>query len=85
MLNFKDIIIIIPIILSIALITLAERKIMGSIQRRIGPNIVGMYGLVQPISDGFKLVLKEALLPVKTNKIFFTLAPLSTFLISLLL
>lgn len=85
MLYLKDIFILIPIILSIALITLAERKIMGSIQRRIGPNVVGIYGLIQPISDGIKLILKEAIIPVKTNKIFFTIAPLSTFLISLLL
>lgn len=85
MLYLKDIFILIPIILSIALLTLAERKIMGSIQRRIGPNVVGIYGLIQPISDGIKLVLKEAILPVKTNKILFTVAPLLTFLISLLL
>lgn len=85
MLYLKDIIILIPIILSIALITLAERKIMGSIQRRIGPNVVGIFGLIQPITDGIKLILKEGILPIKTSNFYFTIAPLSTFLISLLL
>lgn len=85
MIYLKEIEIIIPIIISIALLTLAERKIMGSIQRRIGPNIVGIYGLLQPIIDGIKLLLKESITPVKSNSVFYILAPLLILFISLLL
>ena len=76
---------LIPIIIGIAYITLAERKIMASIQRRIGPNIIGIYGLLQPISDGLKLVMKETILPQKSNYYFFLIAPIYTFLLSLII
>lgn len=81
----KGIEIIIPIIISIALLTLGERKVLGSIQRRVGPNIIGYYGLLQPITDGVKLILKESIMPNKSNYYYFLIAPLATFGISLLL
>ena len=59
----KIIIIIIPILISIAYLTLAERKILGYMQTRKGPNVVGIYGLLQPLADGVKLFTKEALIP----------------------
>lgn len=81
----KGIEILIPIIISIALLTLGERKVLGSIQRRVGPNIIGYYGLLQPITDGVKLILKESIMPNKSNYYYFLIAPLATFGISLLL
>jgi NADH-quinone oxidoreductase subunit H len=80
----KILIIIIPLLLSVAYFTLAERKILGAIQRRRGPNVVGVYGLLQPLSDGFKLLVKETVLPSNANKFIFIFSPILTFIISLL-
>jgi NADH-quinone oxidoreductase subunit H len=65
----KILIVVVPLLISVAYFTLAERKILGAIQRRRGPNVVGVYGLTQPLSDGFKLFMKEALIPSNANKI----------------
>ena len=70
------IIIIIGVLLSTALITLGERKILSISQSRIGPDKVGILGILQPISDGIKLVLKENIIPIKSNKFTFLLAPI---------
>ena len=59
----KILILILSLLIAIAYFTLAERKILASIQRRKGPNIVGIFGLLQPLSDGLKLFLKESILP----------------------
>jgi NADH:ubiquinone oxidoreductase subunit H len=75
---------ILPILLLVALFTLLERKILAGIQRRRGPNIVGLWGLLQPIADAFKLILKETIIPGLSNLILFILAPIMTFTISLL-
>ncbi len=80
----KILLIIVPIILAIAYFTLAERKIMGAIQRRRGPNVVGTYGLLQPLADGLKLVFKETILPSSSDKVVFILAPIITFVLSLM-
>jgi len=80
----KILIIIIPLLISVAYFTLAERKILGAIQRRRGPNVIGAYGLLQPLSDGFKLLVKETVLPSNANKFIFVLAPIITFVISLM-
>jgi NADH-quinone oxidoreductase subunit H len=77
-------IIIVPLLTAIAYFTLAERKILGAIQRRRGPNVVGAYGLLQPLSDGFKLLVKEMIIPSNSNKIIFVASPLLTFTISLM-
>jgi NADH-quinone oxidoreductase subunit H len=76
--------IVIPLLISVAYFTLAERKIMGSIQRRRGPNVVGYLGLLQPLADGLKLFAKETLLPTTANTGIFVLAPLLTFILSLI-
>lgn len=78
----KILAIIVPILLSIAYFTLAERKIMGAMQRRRGPNVVGTYGLLQPLADGLKLVLKETIIPSSSDKVLFILAPIITFVLS---
>lgn len=77
-----EIIKVIGILLSIAFLTLSERKVMGSVQRRFGPNTVGIFGLLQPIADGLKLIVKEMLLPNKIAKPIFILAPFFFFLLS---
>ena len=76
--------IIIPVLISVAYYTLAERKVMGSIQRRKGPNVVGLWGLLQPLADGLKLVIKEIIIPRKSNIKLFIAAPLMTLIFSFL-
>ena len=80
----KILTIIIPLLIAVAYMTLAERKIMASMQRRKGPNITGIFGLLQPFADGLKLFVKETILPSSANVIIFILAPVLTFLLSLI-
>lgn len=80
----KTIGIIIPILIAVAYFTIAERKIMGAIQRRRGPNIVGFIGLLQPLADGLKLFVKETTLPANANIGIFLFAPLLSFILSLM-
>ena len=80
----KILIIIVPLLISVAYFTLAERKILGAIQRRRGPNFIGVYGLLQPLSDGLKLFAKETVIPSNANKFIFIISPLITFTISLM-
>ena len=75
---------IIPLLIAVAYFTLAERKIMASMQQRRGPNVVGFFGLLQPLADGLKLLVKETVLPSSANTILFILAPIITFQISLM-
>lgn len=77
-------ILILPVMLSIAYTTLAERKVMGSMQRRLGPNIVGYYGLLQPFADALKLIVKETIIPSQSNKILFFLGPTIALVFALL-
>lgn len=72
------------ILIAVAYFTHAERKILGATQRRRGPNVIGVYGLLQPLSDGLKLMTKEPVLPSSSDKILFIIAPLLTFLTSLI-
>lgn len=80
----KILVVIVPLLISVAYFTLAERKVLGAIQRRRGPNVVGAYGLLQPLSDGFKLLVKETVLPSSANQLIFILSPILTFVISLM-
>jgi NADH-quinone oxidoreductase subunit H len=79
----KILFIVIPLLLAVAFLTLAERKVLGAMQRRKGPNVVGIFGLLQPLADGLKLLIKEIVLPSSANKVIFIVAPLTTFLLSL--
>ncbi|HDY86123.1 hypothetical protein LCGC14_0847480 [marine sediment metagenome] len=71
----KIVAIIAPLMLAVAYLTLAERKVIGFIQARVGPNRVGPWGLLQPIADGLKLALKEVIFPSKSNLYLFLIAP----------
>ena len=72
----KIMLIVLPIMGAVAYLTLAERKVIGYMQIRIGPNRVGPYGLLQPIADGVKLLFKEIIVPSGSNKFLFILAPI---------
>ena len=76
--------IIVPLLIAVAYFTIAERKIMGAIQRRRGPNVIGYIGLLQPLADGLKLFVKETILPNSSNLSLFLLAPSFAFILSLM-
>jgi NADH-ubiquinone oxidoreductase chain 1 len=78
------ILVVVPALLVVAFTTLAERKTMASMQRRLGPNIVGYYGLLQAFADALKLLLKEYVGPTQANLILFFLGPIITLIFSLL-
>jgi len=78
----KSLIIIVPVLISVAFFTLLERKIMAGIQRRRGPNVVGLLGVLQPFADGLKLLIKETIIPSKANKVIFLIAPILTLFLS---
>jgi hypothetical protein len=67
---------IVCVLIAVAYYTLAERKIMASVQRRLGPNVVGLWGLLQPLADGLKLFGKEFIVPSHANSTIFILAPM---------
>lgn len=75
---------LVPLIVCIAFYTVAERKILASLQRRMGPNVVGFWGLLQPFADGVKLIFKEILIPSRANAFLFLLAPMLAFSITLI-
>lgn len=80
----EGLLVVVPALLSVAFVTVAERKTMASMQRRLGPNIVGYYGLLQAFADALKLLLKEYVAPTQANIILFFLGPIITLIFSLL-
>ena len=76
--------VVLPILLSVAFVTIAERKTMASMQKRLGPNIVGYYGLLQAFADALKLLVKEYIAPTQSNIILFFIGPIITLIFSLL-
>jgi len=80
---FGIIAILVPVMLSVAYLTYAERKVIGAMQIRKGPNVVGPFGLLQPIADAVKLMFKETIIPSGANKILFLMAPMLTFVLAL--
>ncbi len=77
-------VVLVPTLLTVAYVTVAERKTMASMQRRLGPNVVGYYGLLQAFADALKLLLKEYVAPTQANVILFFLGPVITLIFSLL-
>jgi NADH-ubiquinone oxidoreductase chain 1 len=85
LINLIDVLVVLlPILLSVAFMTIIERKQLAAHQRRVGPQVVGYYGILQPFSDALKLILKETVIPSQSNKVLFYLAPVSTLIFSLL-
>ncbi len=79
----KILLIVVPLLIGVAYLTYAERKVIAAIHLRRGPNVVGPYGLLQPIADGMKLFFKETIIPSGANKGVFVIAPMLTFILAL--
>ena len=77
-------VVLLPVLLSVAFMTIIERKQLAAHQRRVGPNYVGYYGILQPFADALKLIVKETVVPSQSNKVLFYLSPVSTLIFSLL-
>jgi len=75
----KSLALIVPLLIGVAYLTYAERKIMGAIQLRKGPNVVGPFGLWQPFADAIKMLMKETIIPTGSDRTLFLLAPMITF------
>ena len=80
---FQILLIVLPLLLAVAYVTYAERKVIAAMHLRKGPNVVGPFGLLQPIADGVKLFLKETIIPSGANRGVFVLAPMITFILAL--
>lgn len=77
-------VVLVPILLSVAFMTVIERKVIAAMQRRVGPNQVGYYGILQPFADALKLVVKETIVPNMSNRVLLYSAPIITLTFALL-
>jgi len=80
----KILVIVLPLLISVAYLTYVERKVIGAMQLRKGPNVVGPFGLFQPLADALKLMVKETILPTGANKVLFLMAPMVTFTLAMI-
>jgi len=79
----KILLIVVPLLIAVAYLTLAERRVIGFMQLRKGPNVVGPFGMFQPFADALKLMAKETILPAGADKIVFMIAPILTFVLAI--
>jgi NADH-quinone oxidoreductase subunit H len=75
---------LVPVLISVAFLTLAERKVLAAMQLRKGPNVVGPFGLLQPFADAIKMLMKETIIPSGANRVLFLAAPMLTFMLAML-
>ncbi|MBE9605612.1 NADH-quinone oxidoreductase subunit NuoH [Acetobacteraceae bacterium H6797] len=75
---------LVPVLICVAYTTWAERRVMGSMQMRKGPNVVGPFGLLQPFADALKMLMKETIVPTGANKVLFIMAPMLTFVLAMI-
>ena len=80
----KTLALLVPVLLSVAYLTLAERKVMAAMQMRRGPNVVGPFGLLQPFADAIKMVMKETIVPTGANRLLFLFAPVLTMMLAMI-
>jgi len=80
----KILLIAVPLLIAMAYLTYAERKVIAAMQLRVGPNVVGPFGLLQPFADALKLLVKETILPTGANKVVFVGAPMLTFTLAMI-
>jgi NADH-quinone oxidoreductase subunit H len=80
----KILLVVVPLLVCVAMLTLVERKVIAAMQLRRGPNVTGFWGLLQPFADGLKLFLKETIIPSQSSRIIFLIAPMVTFMLALL-
>ena len=80
---YKIAFILIPVLISVALVVWVDRRIWGAVQKRKGPNVVGPFGLLQSLADALKYIFKEIIIPASSNKVIFVLAPIVTMTLAL--
>jgi NADH-quinone oxidoreductase subunit H len=80
---YKITFVVIPVLVSVALIVWVDRRIWGAVQKRKGPNVVGPFGILQTVADALKYILKEIIIPASSNKVIFVLAPVVTMTLAL--
>ena len=80
----KALALLVPLLIGVAYLTYAERKVMAAIQLRKGPNVVGPFGLLQPFADAIKMITKETIIPSGSNRVLFVMAPMLTFILAML-
>ena len=81
---YKILFLIIPVLVSVALIVWLDRRVWAFVQKRQGPNVVGPFGLLQSLADALKYIFKEIIIPASSNKIIFILAPIVTMTLALI-
>ena len=80
----KTLALLVPLLIGVAYLTYAERKVLGAMQLRRGPNVVGPFGLFQPFADAIKMVMKETVIPTGANRVLFLMAPMLTFSLAMI-